>query len=187
VLTRFKAAFLATLIAGALIAFAPPASAQTTVISCPRGAVTGTTTFSPPLDHTNSSGAGDDVAVSLNMVGCSGKVTGTTSAIFSDGTTGLGNCSAYFGAPAGSITTTGAFHAVWNNGKVSNGVGKIANEPAPDQKMKMSITGGFGFRTGLTTKGKMTIAMLSTSGDCVTTDMASYTFDNTTMLTITQS
>jgi hypothetical protein len=33
----------------------------------------------------------------------------------------------------------------------------------------------------------MTIAMLSTSGDCVTTDMASYTFDNTTMLTITQS
>jgi hypothetical protein len=45
--------------------------------------------------------------------------------------------------------------------------------------MKMSITGGVGFKTGLITKGKMTVAMLSTGGDCVTTDTASYTFDNT--------
>lgn len=33
----------------------------------------------------------------------------------------------------------------------------------------------------------MTVPMLSTNGDSVTTDMASYTFDKATSLTITQS
>jgi hypothetical protein len=35
--------------------------------------VTGTTTFSPRLDHTKSSRAGDDVAVSMNMAGAAMK------------------------------------------------------------------------------------------------------------------
>jgi hypothetical protein len=181
-----------------LLAFAGPASASTTISSCPPGTVGGTATISPAISHTNSNTTPSSITSSTNASGCQGKnvlggtITSTLTTLNpTTGQPGPANCTTLLNPPpAGTVLGKGTFSATWSNSKTSTGTAKIKSTgPATPTQFKVveKVTGGFGFLAGHTTKITGVIQFAGTVGNCVTTDISMVRFDNATTFNFVQS
>ena len=147
--------------------------------------MTGSSTISPPISHTNSNTTDSTITSTTTSSGCTGQVTGGTSNATLR-TTGPANCNA---APAaGTVIAKATFSEAWSNGKTSSGTVKLKSTgSATTDKVVTKITSGFGFLAGHITKGSTTLELLSANGNCVSTDISMDSGDNATVSTITQT
>jgi hypothetical protein len=180
-----------------LLAFAGPASASVTFMTCAPHHFSGSGTITPPFSHTNSNTSPSTFSLSATASTCAGQLTGgsddasLTTYNPSTGRPGPANCSAFVaGSPAGSVLAKGTFTATWSNGKTSSGSAKLKSTgPATliDYKLIEKVTSGYGFATGHVTKISATIEFTTVNGDCGGTDISSVGFDNAANLSFVQS
>jgi hypothetical protein len=169
---------------------ASPASAVTTVVSCPAGHVTGSGTVTPPVSPTNT--MKNVVTSTGTFTGCtgqetSGTVTSTTTSVSAGTCASLGSPS-----PKGTITATGTFTVHWGDGSVSSGTMKTKSTGptgAPGTTIVIQkITSGKFFKAGHITKTKVTLMLVPGAGqNCTTVPISTFTFSNTTPANTTQT
>jgi hypothetical protein len=178
-----------------LLAFAGPASASTTFMTCGVGSFTGTANISPGISASNSNTTPSTITSMGTASGCTGKVTGgTDNATLTtlDPTTGQpgpANCSGFITPPpAGTNLAKGTFTATWSNGKTSTGTAKIKSTSTLAQvKLVETVKSGYGFLAGHVTKITGTLQFNPTAGDCISVDITQVAFNNTTNVTFKQS
>jgi len=200
-LCRGTMATLAGAVATAgLLAFAGPASASVTFMTCDPGHFSGfgSETFNPPLSHTNSNTTPSTINVSGAATTCVGKVTGgTISATMtsrdpSTGQPGPANCSGFWSPPppAGAVEAKGTFTATWTNGKNSSGSARLKSNgltSGPTVYLVLKVTSGYGFLAGHVTKIKSNLNQRNPDGDCVTRNISRVDIDNPAPLTFVQN
>jgi hypothetical protein len=178
-----------------LLAFAGPASASTSFMSCGVGAFTGTANISPGISASNSNTTPSTITSMGTATGCTGKVTGgsdnatLTTLDPTTGKPGPANCSGFVSPPpAGTNLAKGTFTATWSNGKTSKGTATIkSTSTLAEVKLVEKVTSGYGFLAGHTTKISGTIMFNPVVGDCVTVDITQVSFNNTTNVNFKQS
>ena len=177
------------LLAGAgLFAMAPSAGALTTLVSCPKGSVTGSGTVSPPVSPTNTQK--NVITSTSSFSGCTGQETSGT-VTSTQTTVAAANCANLATPPPkGTVTSTGTFTITWGDGTTSSGTIKAKSSgsvtvPGP---VIEKITAGHFFLAGHTTKSKTTLTLTPGAGqDCTTVPISSFTFVNASAANTTQT
>jgi hypothetical protein len=145
--------------------------------------VKGTATFIPPLPKHGSTTEVASVIKSHGTVsGCSGGgVTGGTfksKVKIHDPT----NCDALLSGDNGETPPSGTITTTWNTGATS--IAAIKLQPVSGQVTQSHVVGTVTSGLFLGDHVDVTVSFTPKSGDCITTDLTSVTFKNTTPLKI---